>query len=105
MMRAAGFAQAGSREVWTSGHASSTLHQESFPYALITVYKAGTTALQTIYLDNYAQPTPLANPFTADVMGFWFFYAPNGRYDISLVFEDQLDWTIGDVLLFDPEDA
>lgn len=101
MERAQGFAQQGSQVVWTSGQSSVTLVQESAPFATITVYLTGTTILAEIYSDNQTPPTPLANPFTADANGFWFFYAENGRYDIQIT-GPNWTWTIGDVALLDP---
>jgi hypothetical protein len=55
--------------------------QGSFPGATITVYNAGTLTLSTIYADNTG--TVKANPFTAASDGTWFFYAPNGTYDVK----------------------
>jgi hypothetical protein len=52
------------------------------PNATVTVYDAGTLNLATVYSDNGV--TPLANPFTTDGDGFFFFYAANGEYDIRL---------------------
>lgn len=100
MQRAQGFAQQGSQVVWTAGRASATLVQESAPYATIRVYLTGTTTLATIYSDNQIPPTPMANPFTADENGYWFFYAPHGRYDV-MIEADPWTWTIGDILLGD----
>ncbi len=51
------------------------------PTATVTVRNAGTATLSTIFSDNLS--TPKANPFTADSVGYWFFYSANGRYDIS----------------------
>lgn len=101
MERAQGFAMQGARVVWTLGYSSTTLVQESAPYATITVYITGTTSLATIYSDNQLPPTPLANPFTANADGYWFFYATDGRYDVRIT-APHWDWTIGDVLLQDP---
>lgn len=48
----------------------------------VTVYYAGTVVSPTIYSDNLVPPTPRANPFTADADGYFYFYAPDGRYDV-----------------------
>ena len=73
MERAQGFAQQGARVVWTAGVSSTTLVQETAPYATITVYITGTTTLATIYSDNQVPPTHMGNPFTANADGYWFF--------------------------------
>ncbi|KKM21814.1 hypothetical protein LCGC14_1631660, partial [marine sediment metagenome] len=52
------------------------------PNATVTVYDAGTLDLATIFSDNGV--TPLANPFTTDGDGFFFFYAAAGEYDVRL---------------------
>ena len=103
MQRAQGFAQQGAVMVLTNGVYSQTLVQGSFPFATITVYLTGTTQLATIFSDNNVPPTPMGNPFTADEFGYWWFYAPDGRYDITLHADDAFAWTIGDVLLSDLE--
>lgn len=48
----------------------------------VTVYVTGTVNKATLYSDNLM--TPLANPLTASATGHWFFYAANGRYDITM---------------------
>ncbi len=46
------------------------------PGATVTVYNTGTLQIPTIYADNIG--TPKANPFVADSIGYFFFYAnPN----------------------------
>lgn len=103
MQRAQGFAQQGGETVFTAGIASTTLAQASFPLATITVYYTGTAEPAFLYSDNQQFPTPMSNPFTADENGHWFFYAPNGRYDVMIA-SPELDapWTISDILLYDP---
>jgi hypothetical protein len=102
MQRAQGFAEQGGKTVFTAGIASTTLVQTSAPFAAITVFFTGTTRLAFLYSDNALFPTPLTNPFTADANGHWFFYAPNGRYDV-MISSPLLGqpWTIGDILLND----
>jgi hypothetical protein len=87
--------------VVTAGVQSSTLVQASYPFATVTVFLTGTTTLAILFADN--QGTPLANPFTADTNGHWFFYAANGRYDVMFSGGTlPAAWTMGDVLLYDP---
>lgn len=50
------------------------------PNATITVYNTGTLVLATIFSDDGV--TPKANPFTADVSGYFYFYVAPGEYDI-----------------------
>lgn len=100
MERAQGFAQQGGEYVWTAGIPSTTLVQESFPFATITVFVSGTTQLAQIYSDNQQFPTPMSNPFTANSSGYWYFYAADGRYDVMIESPElEIPWTIGDILL------
>lgn len=69
----------GGQKVTTGGLVSTTQVMRSFPSCTVTVYNTGTVTLSTIYSDDAG--TPLANPFTADSTGHWFFYANNGNYD------------------------
>lgn len=48
---------------------------------LITVYLTGTSTLATLYSDNGVTIT--GNPVSTDVNGYFYFYAPDGRYDIA----------------------
>ena len=81
-----GFCEEGNRTVAISGLISTTKVQQSFPACTITVYlhSVSPPALATLYSDNAATPTPLANPFTANADGSWRFYAANGGYDVVL---------------------
>jgi hypothetical protein len=82
LQRAYGWCQQGGNVVNTGGQASSTTVQQSFPSCTISVFLTGTNTLATIYSDDLQpNPTPKANPFTADATGYWFFYAV-GRYDV-----------------------
>lgn len=116
MQRVSGFAEQGANVVWTQSYASANVFQETYPFAKIAVYVTGTTTLATLFGDNNTPPTPLANPFTADENGWWWFYAPNGRYDIQIWPKTPPNppglnppwtiwtippWTIGDVLVAD----
>lgn len=69
------------------------------PGATVTIYEAGTLIGATIYADNLSPPTPLGNPFIADSTGFWFFYAPAGRYDVRFSGAGVLPYTLGDITL------
>src|SRR6266849_1859743 len=80
---ARGWCEDGAQLVITSGLNSTTQVQASFPQCVVTVLIHGGGAA-TIYSDNAATPTPLANPFTASTIGQWNFYVSNGRYDITL---------------------
>jgi hypothetical protein len=103
MQRAYGFAEQGAMVVVTNGVFSTTLAQGSWPFARITVYSTGTTSLASIFSDSLTTPTPQANPFTANEFGWWWFYAPNGRYDVTItpIGMAGCAWTIGDILLYD----
>lgn len=54
---------------------------ETYPSCTITVYKAGTLTLATIYSDMAG--TPKANPFTASSDASYSFYIDLKRYDIK----------------------
>lgn len=56
---------------------------QSYKNCTVTVYLTGTGGtLATIYSDNSS--TALANPFTADQYGLWYFYAADGTYDVQI---------------------
>jgi len=104
MQRAWSWCEVGAKVVVTSGVSSSSPRvQGSYPACTVTVYLTGTTTLATIYSDNSA--TPLANPFTASNLGFWFFYASNGRYDVRISGGTPpslaTPFTFSDIYLFD----
>lgn len=70
------------------------------PFATITVRNAGTATVSTVFSDNIS--TPKANPFSADISGYWFFYAANGRYDITLSGGGIVSpYTLSDVVVLD----
>ena len=52
--------------------------------AVIQVFYAGTVISAAIFSDNLVPPTARSNPFTTDADGFFYFYAPDGRYDVYL---------------------
>lgn len=80
--RAQGWCELGGNKVTTGGVTSTTQVQASYPRCTVTVYLTGTLTLATIYSNSGM--TPLANPFTADQFGLWFFYAANGNYDVQI---------------------
>lgn len=65
----------------------------------VTVRDVGTGALSTIYSDNSS--TPLSNPFQGDTNGYWYFYAANGRYDVTISKTGYTTYTLGDQVLAD----
>ena len=76
-----GWCQQGGQTVTVSGTSSSDTWQESHPSCTVTVYDVGTTDLATIFSDEVA--TGKANPFTASITGYWFFYAADADYDVK----------------------
>lgn len=101
MQRVSGYSEQGGKSVVIGGLAGSQKVQGSYPFATVTVYLSGTLTLATIYSDNSS--TALANPFTSDVNGFWFWYAANGRYDVRFSGGGiPAPFTIGDIMLADP---
>jgi hypothetical protein len=66
------------------GYARLNSTSEPCPLATIDVFYAGTVVAASIYSDNLVPPTVRANPFTADADGYFYFYAPDGRYDVQL---------------------
>lgn len=57
----------------------------SFPTAQVNVYYTGTATLANIFANNLPSPTPLSNPFTANVDSSFVFYAAAyyGPYDVA----------------------
>lgn len=73
--------QLGAQKVSTSGLASTTTVQASFPSCTVQVYIHGTLTNATLYSD--AGITPLPNPFTANSNGHIVFWAStSSNYDI-----------------------
>lgn len=77
-----GFCETGAQRVLTQTVQSSTYVQRSNPSCTVTVYNHGTTTAPTIY-STFAGAA-LANPFTADSDGYYFFWADSGQYDVIL---------------------
>lgn len=73
-----------------------------FPSATITVYRAGTNTLATLFSDNGV--TALTNPFTSTALGEVRFYAADGRYDVVASKTGFTTTRDDDVLLEDPID-
>ncbi len=104
--RVGGWCEEGGKTVTVAGMISSasTLVQRSYPSCTVTVYVTGTATLATLYSDDSG--TPLANPFTANLAGYWYFYANNGRYDVTFSGGGiTTPFTLGDFELFDPSGA
>ena len=101
MQRAQGFAMQGDGTVWTNGSPSTNVVQTSYPFATISVYYTGTASLAGVFADNNTPPTVMANPFTANADGYWWFYAPDGRYDVQMAAPDLAPWTISDLQIAD----
>lgn len=55
--------------------------QQSYPFALVTVYQTGTLSLATIYSDLAG--TPLGNPLTANQDGSFIFFVDLAAVDIN----------------------
>ena len=74
------------------------------PNAGVAIYNAGTLTLSTIFSDTIGTVKP--NPFTSDANGYWFFYAANSRYDVTMatvtgpfVPGAPTNYTLGDIEL------
>ncbi len=97
-----GFCDQGNIKATLSGLTSTNTFLGSYPQCRVQVNVHG-GGLATIYSDNSG--TPLANPFTASTVGWWQFYAANGRYDVVLSGGTPISlpsaWTISDQLIFD----
>lgn len=68
---------------------------------LVRTYPAGMPA--TLYSDNGVTPT--ANPTTTDALGLFSFYAPDGRYSITITSDKTEPVTRTDIQLEDPTDT
>lgn len=100
MQRFWAWAEQGAVNVEINNQASDEYFQESYPSCTVTVYDEGTSDLSTLYSDDAV--TPLANPFTAQSNGYFWFYAADGRYDVVLSGGGLASpLTLSDILLFD----
>jgi len=103
MQRVQGWVEQGGTQLLITGAAGTIqrLVQGSYPLATVTVYNSATVTPATIYADNMGTVKP--NPFAALADGSWFFYAPNGRYDVRFSGGGiAVPFTIGDITVFDP---
>jgi hypothetical protein len=66
------------------------------------VYVAGTLGAATLYSDNAATPTPLANPFVSSATGEISFFAADGSYDLVVSQTGYLTVSVYDILLATP---
>lgn len=98
--RVFGWCEQGNYSVTVGGLTSGTQKfQRSFPNCTVTVYDAGTLDLTDIFSDDNG--TPRANPFTADATGYWFFYVPDGCYDVRFSGAGiPSPFTLGDICVF-----
>lgn len=67
-----------------SGQPGTNPFLASYPQCQVTVYLTGTSTLASLFANNLSTPTPLSNPFTANLDGSWLFFAAAGQYDINL---------------------
>lgn len=68
--------------------------------AQISVFDNGTGLPATVYSDDGI--TVAAQPLVTDADGAFFFYAPNGRYNLQIYYKTVLVATVTDILLDDP---
>jgi hypothetical protein len=68
--------------------------------ATITVKVAGTNNNATIYSDDGI--TAKSNPFAADSLGHFDFYAASGKYDITVTGTQITTYTLPNQVVFDP---
>ncbi|KKM62905.1 hypothetical protein LCGC14_1516960 [marine sediment metagenome] len=98
--RVSGWCEQGGNTVTVGGLTSTEDVQESFASCTVTVYDVGTLDIASIFSDDSG--TVKANPFTASITGFWFWYADDARYDVRLSGGGIVTpFTIGDILLDD----
>lgn len=68
--------------------------------AQVSVFDNGTGLPATVYSDDGI--TVAAQPLVTDADGAFFFYAPNGRYNLQIYYKTVLVATVTDILLDDP---
>src|SRR5438046_5226012 len=68
--------------------------------ATIAVKIAGTNNNATIYSDDGV--TTRSNPFAADSLGHFDFYAASGKYDITITGAQITTYTLPNQVVFDP---
>jgi len=69
------------------------------PNPSITVFHQGTGVQATVYSDEGT--TTLSQPFSGDSLGRFWFYAPDGDYDIQVAGTGLTTYTISDVTIVD----
>jgi len=72
--------------------------------ASVQVFLTGTVTPASLFSDKNGT-TPIANPVTSDTLGTFWFYAADGRYDLSITGTGISTLQINDVLLEDPLDG
>lgn len=100
--RISGWCQDGGYTVSLPGvsQPSQNRYQRTFPSCTVTVFRAGTVTPAAIFANDTG--TAKANPFTAAANGQWFFYAPDGRYDVRFSGGGiPAPFTLGDLTAFD----
>lgn len=99
--RVYGFCENGAVTVVTNTTTSTTQVQGSYPGCTITIYLNGTLTPAMIFSDNSG--TVASNPLIANDVGYWFYYADNGRYDIRISGAGiPSPFVLGDVESLDP---
>lgn len=83
--------------------ASDLITGRAIPSATVSVYRAGTGLLATLYEDDGI--TTKGNPVTADANAEYSFSAINGRYDIVVAKTGYQSHTMTNVELYDTEQA
>jgi hypothetical protein len=100
-LRVQGDCMKGGLPAVTNGVQSAGKVMTSYPQCLVNVYLTGTTTAVNLYINNSGGV--LANPFTAQTNGHWFFYVDNGRYDVTMSGGGFVaPYTLGDVSVSDP---
>lgn len=79
-----GLPSTGTQQIGTSNVLPGAGVMASFPMCSVSVVLSGTANNASIFSDNLASPTPLSNPFVANVDGTFVFFTAQGTcYDIT----------------------
>lgn len=79
-----GLPSTGTQQIGTSNVLPGAGVMASFPMCSVSVVLSGTANTASIFSDNLASPTPLSNPFVANVDGTFVFFTAQGTcYDIT----------------------
>ena len=92
-----GWCEQGNKTVVATGVSGAPKVQGSYPQCTVTVRISPAGALMAIFADDAG--TVKANPFTAAVSGYYFFYVDNGKYDITLSGTVAPPFTLSDVVV------